>query len=372
MRILKKGMSIYLLTLLLTYCRNSAPSNGQWSLARAFDHCAEEFHIGPLNYLVVKAGRITDEQIIENPAFSDETARTAIIANFMAPLVLDRMIKDSLVDETDSINPELKAKDLVSMPASYCSESTRQDDITRKIDTLINTRKMQPVYSIAGGFPGELEFHQANGIKNFFLSLWQISDYFDNTHPEYSFISRQIPDVSPGWYTHGLAKFYGWRILVFQGQTVLWNCFIHSQSTLLLMKSMEKKVFVALQYPTGQIASPFDLNENDLLQSPLALAFLKTLFQPGIGFEYLQPEAALYQKMKAEQTSPYNFIWLHDLQLHASLYERIGKKDAAERLYRTIVRLSKDSLLPHYLNKPALASISYVSDELDATVPFEL
>ena len=373
MHIYGKRSHLFLLVFMLAACRNVHAPGGPQPLVPALLHCAEEFHAGGLTCLIAEKGRIIHESGGEVPEGPDRTSTQVVLTHFMAPLILDRMLRDSLLHERDSVNKWLKAKDLIFIPADYYERDTGlQDPMTGRILNLIKKKGQTGTYSVTGGFPGKLKFRKDGDRQSLFYNLWRLSDYFDQTYPEYGFPGKDIYNVFPSWYTRGLSGFFGWNILKFQGQTVLWNCFVEGASTILLIKSVEKQVFVALGYPTGRLPSPPDLNRNDLLQSPLAVTLLKSLYLPGADIDYTQPVDSLYALLEKTQGSSYNFIYLHDLQAHARLYDQQGMQAQARALYSVQARLMKDSLLVLYENKPVQAEIGYVSDDLSAVVPFEL
>ena len=371
MRIYRRGITICFLFALVS-CQHAGSNGDRQSVRDALLHCSAEFHAKSVSYLIAEKGQIKYEREEEASTALELSSTRAILAHFMAPLVLDRMIRDSLVHGQDSVSNWLKVKDLIAVPASYYYQDTgKPHSITGRILDLIHKNQRPSGYSMSG-IPGQLITHSDPDIHDLFHDLWRISDYFDNTYPEYAFAGNTITNAYPSWYTSGLSSFFGWNILKFQGQTVLWTCDTVGPSTILLIKSIDKQVFAALAYPTEAFPSPGYLNSNDLLQSPLAITLLRTLYQPNTSIDYTQPAEAVYARLEKCGESSYNFIHLHDLQAHARLYERTGMRDQAAALYRMQGRLMKDSLLVQYENQPLLASINYVSDNLTATVPFSL
>ena len=373
MRPYHKSIVAGLLIILITACRNAQTSKDSKDLTQALLHCAREFHATDVSYLVAEKGHITHEYGGENASTPDTALIRIVQEHFMAPLVLDRMMKDSLAGEQDSAFHWLPAKGLIYVPADYYEwDAKNYERLTER--TLHKIEKYQHAvhYSISEGFPGELKLYPTAGLPGLYRNLWSITQYFDRSFPEYGFQGRFIYNVFPTWYTRSLSGFFGWKILKFQRQTIFWNCFTEGTTTILLMKSVEKEAFAAIGYRSGSIPSPTDLNRLDLLQSPLAIAMLKNLYLLNPDIDYRTPADPLLAAMKGIQSSSYNFIYLHDLSAHAELYRRMGMTSQADALSRIRASLMNDSLLERYEYKPVLAEINYVSDNFKAAVPFDL
>ena len=355
---------------------HSGPRRHAYSLpVSALENCSKEFGIEGLSYLISEQGRITTRHFGKDQKGIVTGAARGILAHFTAPLLLDRMIRDSFLNGQDSVNGVLQIKDLISVPAEYYDTTTHQNDLpTNRMLGVIRQCKRAKADILVPRFSGELGLQTGDGTRVLFQNLLHLSDYIDRYYPEYFPPGNSIEDLFPGWYTRGLSVFLGWNILKFQGQTLLWYCCTEGPLTFLMIKFMEKKVFVAASYTGRSILSPLDLNRKDLLQSPLALALVKAccLPDPAGDIDYSKPAGLLYKDLEERNRSWANFIYQHELLAYARLYERTGRKTQAAALYTLQERLIKDSLLVKYENTPPLAEINYVSDNLKAVIPFRL
>jgi len=368
----KTVISVFFLICFLAACRQNG-GNGSIAGADAVTRCAELFRAEDFTCLIAEDGRIKHEYAAVSGREKSVSSAGQIRRHFMAPLVLRRMIKDSLLRERDSVTFRLKVKSLLFTPAEYYDTGDRKRDaMTDRIMTLIQNKGRGCSYSVSAGFPGKLQLSDAMVMPALLRDLYHISEYFDRTYPEYSFSSKAIYNVFPSWYTQGLSGFFGWKIMKFQGQTVLWNYFDDGRHAVLALKFMEQKLFAAFGYTTGRMPSPDDLNKDDLLQSPLALALFRAVYLAGKPVDYRQTEGSLYDMLVRIRSSPYNFIYFHEMQACARLYREEGDAAQASVLDRVMGRLVNDPVLMRYKDKPALAQISYVSDQLRATVPFAL
>jgi hypothetical protein len=381
MNVLTKPIVICIAALSILSCRDDRQSADRSPIASALLRCENEFNIKGLSYLIVENGRMTGEYAREGSRSPDATTLQAVEAHFAAPLLLEKMIRDSIIRPQDSIDQWLQAKDMVRIPADYYERNAGLPDLmTTGPPDLMTTRIQALVHEHMGGgrhttpaVPRALLPERGAGdIQGLFHRLWGISAYFDETYPEYSFQSGAISNVFPGWYTQGLSVFFGWYILKFQGQTVLWNYFTDGPQAVLCMKLIERSSLILVSYSTAEFISPTDLHKKDLLQSPLALAVLKKAYTSLPDIDYRQPVDSLETMLARNKDPSYDFIYLHDLLAHARLYDQTGRKAHADSLYRLQARLMKDSLLVRYENKPVLAEINYVPDNLHAAAPFAL
>lgn len=362
-----------LLLLFFFSCRHSSSFPEQYSVPEALWACSSEYHVEGLSYLVGVNGQIIGEHAAAGGDRQPMHSSPFILSHFVAPLLLDRMIRDSLVHDRDSITPWLRARDLINVPACYYERDTASKDaMTERIRQLITKHK----YVRPGGdilwMKDQLTMNAGMTSSTLLRELWNSSVYFDKTHPEYAFTDKRIYNVFPTWYTRGLSGFFGWRILKFQRQTILWNSFVDGPNSLLVMKLMDKHIFVAVAYTTGHLFSPTGLNRTDLLQSPLALSILSTVYLRDLSFDYSQPADSMYARIKGAADVSYQFLYRQQLLAHARLYQQAGLETKAKLCYSVLTRMTGDSLWVRYENQPVLSEINYVSDNLDAAVPFTL
>ncbi len=351
-------------------CRHASSNNEQRSISGVLLQCTREYHIDGLSYFVAENGHLTGEHY-----FSKEDtvqSASAILTHFTGPLLLDRMIRDSIIREEDSATPWLCVRELICVPAGYYERGKGSPDpMTERIQGLLAKHPYSSSDHDIEWMRNDLRTGRIFTMRSLFHELWRGSAYFDAVHPEYAFSQKAIYNVMPTWYTKGLSGFFGWRILKFQGQTILWNSFSDGGKCLLVIKFVDKKIFVAVSCSASNLPSPTSFNKEDLLQSPLALSIFKALYLTRSTIDYTFPADSLFSRLEAEAGS-YNFIYQHDLVAHARLCQQEGRGAQADQLYHLLSRLTKDSLLTRYVNKPVLSEIGYVSDGLTAIQPFSL
>jgi hypothetical protein len=351
----------------LSSCRNPKPAGLRDVLPAAILRCKEEFHIKTLACLVAQKGKIILQQGGQQEEGIAESARRAIAGHFMAPMILDRMIRDSMVHEADSITPLLKAKQLIQVPADYYERiqdgkgaaaavaDVMADSMDGRLSRLIGRHSHPGDGYSPERLAARLGLGQGQGMQGLFQDLLRVSDHFDEIHPEYAFSNKAIYNVFPTWYTRGLSRFFGWRVLKFQGETVLWNQFAAGAATVLVIRFMDRGIFAAVSYATDDLPASMEPAGDDVLRSPMAVSLFEAVY-----------------KKDSEQGSPYHFIYLHDLLAHARWSAHAGMEARAAELYALQGRSMHDTLLVRYENKPVLAEIGYVSDNLRAVAPFTM
>ena len=376
--------SYYLIVGLLIGCHSGSPVPPPGRQEVAIEKACSEFNLQGLSYLIACNGKIVTQQFQEARRKDGTGYFRDIIDNFAAPVLLKKLIEDSLIKEDwrlDSLlpsvkNKQLRVKDLILVPASpYVPELEQTDLLAGMIKDVICTapkkRYADPDRSI------RLELGLSGSVKDskaLLYNLLKISDFFDRNNIQYSAPGPSIANLFPTWYTRGLRGFFGWNILKISQKTILWNYFTTDKENLLLLKFMDEDIFVATCYPSALIPSPLSYNKKDLLQSPLAIALLKSILFPSQAgdIDYRLTAGSIGSQIEKSDNTPYHILYRKDLIAHARMFEYMGNNKQANVLYEVYKEMTRDSLLPRYVNAPALAEMNYISDDLNASAPFEL
>src|SRR5579859_8137970 len=369
-RLSRRPTGVFLFALFLTACNPAGqPRRGNYYQA-ALLQCATEYGIRGLSFRLIREGRIWNEYHADDAAGSMPGRSSEIRNTFITPLLLDALEKDSVLRATDSIAPGVTVADLVTTPAdryAVCSDHRGYERLA-----LARMNRPDSKAGVTAFYKNRLSFSGRDNVKDIFDDLQRLSAYMDENFPEFGVSDDSIPDLFPGRYTAGVAFFYGWRGLKFQGNTILWNCFQQGENTLLVIKSMEKKILFTACYRTQNIPTPFDHHRQVLLQSPLALAFIEALYIPQMaGFDYAQKATTLAPALGSLPANM-QFLACNDLAAHAALYDRRGNSGQAGVLRRVLSGLTGDSLLLRYRDDDVLAAIEYATNDLHAAVSFHL
>lgn len=298
------------------------------------------YHISDMSYLIAVNNQLAATHYATS--LPPDTALYAYIyQQFSLPAELNRLMTNHQIKADSTLyslfpaiqSHQLKIKDLVCVPAS-------QDEF--KLFTENNIQQM--IRTILHSSP----VSGTSDVEALFNHLYQLDKTFDTEGNIYLPPNDGIPQVFPGWYTRNLLSFFGWRIFKYEKQTILWQCFVNSKTTVLLLKFMDQHIFIATTYPTGKLPSPFDNNTNDLLRSPIALSVMQQLLRPNPLFH------------------------LKDLLNHAAFAERNGDSTQAKTYYTNYRTATGDSILSRYANQPAIAATGYIPDNINVFIPFQL
>ena len=363
-------------------CHEAGQSSQGDQLGSALEGVSKEFDIHNMSYLVSVDGKITDQNYSERAIHGRQSKGQSIINTFFDPIKLDLYIRDSSVNGDSSLNSYfnsvtnkyIKVKDLVIVPAdNFEPDMFQQDSVCKMTYQIVRSVKYKTRDTAVIDFNEEFDDAGNSDTKSIFTKLSDLSKYFDKNYRQYaSMRDSLVSNLFPTWYTENKSLFFGWKILKLQNQTILWNCFNEEDETFLVMKFMDKDIFVAVSYSSKTIPNPYDYNKEDPLQSPIALALIKSLLLPPTsrGFDFKRPWDSIAADMKPFENSPYRILQMKDLVAHARYFERSGDQSDAKMLYDGYRKITGDSLLVKYLNQPVVADMGYISNNLNATSQF--
>jgi hypothetical protein len=355
----KKVISVLLLACLIGACQTKLTDRVETSLTQTM----KEFGVTDYCYLVTdNEGNVQSGKKGNNKSGLENGAD--VFANFSLPLLLDQMMEDTIVNGSEWLGTIVPGKetvammDLVQLPANQTGLSiSRQGEIISCLKAAVQKKAIHSHWQDDPVPAKPLDF-----LKK----LAGISARYDSLHLMHISTEPSIPAINPTWYTPNIVYYYGWRVLKFQKTTVLWNYFADKNRSLLAIKIPSQKLFAAILYKPDNLPCPTDYQKNDLLQSPLALAVLKTLYLKGREITFDGPT------MDRIKDSPYNFLVIKDLIAHAHYYESLGEKGQANKLYRLYEDKFPQCIPVSYLGKPIIAGVNYAPDCYKATVPFEM
>jgi len=370
-----------------TGCTSNTSVN-QVDFKDILEQISQEFNIQDISYLVSKNGEVSASKYTNVTGVNFSLAKAIeIIKVFSNPIKLDLLIKDSMIPGDSSLskyfpainNKGLNLKDLVIVPAdNWEPQRFCADSVQFMTDIIANSKAKTKKGSITNELIAALEKSndQLKDNKALLEKLFFISDFFDRNYMEYASMQDSlVTNLFPTWYTENKSFFYGWKILRIQKNTILWNCFFDGERTLLLLKFMDKDVFTAISYKSKNIPDPTSYNRDDLLQSPIALALIRSVLLPEgkqINIDYRSQWNDIKDKINLIGDNAYRFIYTKDLIAHARYYESLKDVKNAQKLYLGYAALTQDSLLLKYVNEMPIAETGYISDNLNSTAAFSI
>ena len=355
---------LILILLFIVGCQNHDMQPLSIKVEMALKDAYHEFNIDEFSLLIASNGKI-ERQVNAMYSTNEIQSFQNIDKNFAAPIFLDLLFKKGIVDENALLNPvfsgienrSIVAKDLICIPNyPYDPALLHSEDRVWMINNLyrMSTKNKAGCSKLDQFMIQEMGLTKDDGVtKTFLRNLWKVSQYFDSHNMEYADPGSNVSNLFPTWYAKNLKSFFGWNVFRYQKQAVLWNCFVQGDETLLLMKFMQHNIFIATCYKSKDIASPFYNNKTDLLQSPIALAIIRSLFA-------------------TSKVKPYATFHLKDMIAHARFYSKTGFQNKAKKLYETYSTIIKDSIYSKYINEAPIGQIDYISDNLNTSEPFHI
>ncbi len=350
-------------------------------LEKQISDITKEYDLTNASYLITKDGKTVTRHYTKHE-LQDSIGH--IIHDFSDALALDLYIKDSTLSGDSSLaqffsnvtNKGFKISDLLIVPAdNFAPDIFNPHSVYKMTAALVKTAYDKRHSKTTSDFINQFEnINSSNDAKILLTTLADLSTYFDENYTVYAPVRDSfISNLFPTWYTENKSLFFGWKILKLQNHTILWNCFNKNSQTVLLMKFMDEDIFAGISYDSKTLPTPYDYDNEDLLQSPIAVSFVKSVLMPpalNVQINYKAPWKGIEEQMRQFKDSPYRLLETKDLISHARYYDRSGDKKSANKLYNGYLRLTGDSLLLKYLNQPLVADVGYVSNNLNTSCQF--
>lgn len=382
MLILRKySFTFITLIFVLGSCKKSCDTTE--AIAPAILKTAQDIQITGLSYLISFKDEVIDEQFVKESEAVDLIGHNQIIDHFSAPILLNSLVKDFIINkeldlkgiipqiETDSLKPN----DLVFIKANnidpVIGNSIR---LNHAIKRIVSTNADRHEGSLSVFQKTRLKLENKQTIRSLFNDMFRISSYFQKEFIEYSYNDGSVENIYPTWYTRNLSSFFGWNIFKFRKETMLWSSFKLGNKNLLFIKAIDRDIFVAIAYDQIDIFGTDFPHKKDLLQSPLAIAVLKTLFMPAdkSNIDYaLGPDSLETSLLKNKGSQEFIFL-TNELLAYARYYDRLGKKKKAREFYSLYDRCLEHTPMFPYINNLPIAEVNYVPDNQDAVVPFKI
>ena len=379
----KTILALTLVVIIYSSCKQTLAEK-EINFQQLFDHTFSDFNIQQASFIVTQQGTVKASDYGDDDRSGFINNAQPIIHQFSDPITLDYLIKDSMIGGDSALdkyfptvrNWTIRVKDLVIVPAdNWDPLRFRADSVSRMTAVMLdsaNKWKKQTIKPL--NFSPEKR--PVRSVRSLFEQLAAVSNFFDTSYTEYAFLQDSlVTNLFPTWYTENKTIFYGWKVLKYQKNTILWNCFTNKDEVLLVLKFMDKNIFTAITYRSANVPTPYSYNREDLLQSPIALALIRSVLLPQDyqhEIDYKGEWAAIAKKIGATDNSPYKAIYSKDLIAHARYYEALGDVNNARKLYAGYGSIIHDTLLAKYVNQTPVAEIDHISDNLNTCAVFNI
>jgi CubicO group peptidase (beta-lactamase class C family) len=231
---------------------------------------------------------------------------------------------------------------------------------------------------LAGKYPNWKHFGVSTGLIS---NVTDMSKY-DKAIDDNAFISKQTQELAWAPTTSNSRKTLpyglGWFVQHFAGTKLLWHYGWEVSYSALILKVPERNVTFVIFANTDELSRPFRLGDGDVLNSPVALEFLKS-FALKDGFSESIPQidwdaetdeivSDLVQVGDAKVKELLKRELISNLMLNQRM-KREGKTRKLMRLYRSIFTHDE---FKDFGDLPVIASIDNVTDDQYKIVEFEL
>ncbi|TFF36139.1 sugar-binding protein [Mucilaginibacter psychrotolerans] len=379
-------LKTFFVLLILTTISCKRPPALKKILEDSIKNSITDLGLKDVSYTIVLDGDNFSETGNNTGPLRDSIFYKRLLNEYTAPVLLDMLIRDSVIKDKAFISTfpgenlpaiQLTASELISIPANV--NSSILDNVPARVNTILSVigkgNTQNGSAALVAFNQNKVNLQPLKGYNDFLINLLKISYFFDKYQVGLNAGDTTIRNISPTWYTRGLQSFYGWRLLKFQKHTILWNFYSTGNKKTLLLKMMEKKLFVAISYQSDHITSPYAYHNTDLLQSPLALVLLNILTvpenHPVIDLKMGKPND-LYKVLQKNRNSPFNFLLIKQVLAYARYYDVINNTSRANELYDLYKKLIDNGDFFPYKNAASLARIDYATDYLNAESSFEL
>lgn len=358
-----KLIQLFVIIIVAYACKIGSPENrGAKQVEVAIDGIFTEFKIDDFNYIISNS-----EGVVFMKSGEESTAKTqindSIISYFSNPLALKMLINRGLISPNKpfAVADTFLTSNQIFAP-SYSLNLRKSLNHKALFSDLWSNFNNNESFNLLGEneskFFRKYIFSDSNrsiSKEEFLKAMQEVAMLFQQA-PYSGFVTdTNIINLNPIGYLENIAKYGGWRLFIIDNIPLFWNYFEVDESAILLLNFMNQHLFTGIVYPKNQLVSPFELNREDVMQSPLAISILQKLVDnenadaPIMSF--------LESKMVISKAIVYN-------SLQDSSYE----KQFSEAYKR-----QKNNTIPYnYMLQSSLASIDYVTDNYCNEKGFEI
>ena len=170
----------------------------------------------------------------------------------------------------------------------------------------------------------------------------------------------------------------GWFVQEFRGTKLVWHYGWEVNFSALILKIPQENVTFVAFANTDYLSRPFGLGDGDVLNSPLAVAFLKTIAlrerfsEPAPRIDYEAGADAIAGQLAAVADPTLKELLKRELICNLSLHHNMKRQATARSLMDAYIGAFTHDDFEEIGDLPVIASIDNVTDDEYRTVEFEL
>lgn len=376
-----KMIAFALVFVLLSSCITTDRLAVSERVEEAIERFTEEYDIKDYSYLLAQDTSIISEEIGNDDDVTVEVK--SIVEYFCAPLFIKYLVANSFLSEDSFVNSPLvtpgistlSVKDLYRTDAHHGELLKDRKAYARLLLEFITKHSsLTQFYKFISDEVG-IALPGIKTSKDLIKALTKISTYQDgNLSKENPTYRDTIPTIDHTWYTHNVLYLAGWNVLTFEHQTILWSVLEVAGKDIVLLKFLNKGLLVTLVYNQEKESRLFKHTISDVLQSPVAVAILKSIYIPTYrdAVDFSEDKSVLSKQLDIVLSNPYNFLFLKEWQIKADYYEKIGNKEHSKMLQDLYQEKFNKKLPMAYFNKTLVAGFNYVSNNFNGTQFFKV
>ncbi|MHC4558055.1 MAG: serine hydrolase domain-containing protein [Planctomycetota bacterium] len=246
-------------------------------------------------------------------------------------------------------------------------------------------KKLAKPYALNDSFevvPGKYPNPDHLGVSTGLISNVIDMAKYDKAIDENNFISKQTQELA---YTPAVSNSrktlpygLGWFVQQFAGTRLLWHYGWEVSYSALILKVPEENVTFVIFANTDYLSRPFDLGSGDVLNSPFALEFLKTIAlqgkftEPIPQIDWNSKTADVISKLAQVKDSNLKELLKRELISNLMLNHHMAWKEDTRQLMDIYIRIFTLDEFESFGELPVIASIDNVTDNQYKTVEFTL
>ncbi|MBN2128811.1 MAG: serine hydrolase [Sedimentisphaerales bacterium] len=259
------------------------------------------------------------------------------------------------------------------------TSSERQENVRRVNRALARPYRLdKSLQAVPGDHPNPDHFGVSTGLISNVIDMAKYDAALDR-HAFISDASQELawtPAVANSRATlpYGL----GWFVQELDGTKLVWHYGWEVNFSALILKVPQENVtFVALAN-TDTLSRPFGLGDGDVLNSPMAVAFLRTIAfkdrfsEPAPRIDYEAGAEAIIRQLAAVADPTLKKLLKRELIGNLSLYHNMKRQATARSLMDAYIGAFTHDGFEEIGDLPVIARIDNVTDDEYRTVPFEL
>jgi len=297
---------------------------------------------------------------------SGKTFRDLVIAQILKPT------------EMNNTAPELPRSAVKNFKANKIPENI-EENFKRINKDLAKPYALNDSFEvIPNNYPNPDHLSVSTGLISTVIDMAKYDRAIDNN----AFISKEMQELAFAAAVSNSRKTLpyglGWFVQNFAGTKLLWHYGWEVSYSALILKVPEQNVTFVVFANTDYLSRPFSLGDGDVLNSPLAVEFLKTV---AFNDKFTEPAPQIDWQTDANDIAS-QFAQVTDVDLrqllkremicNLSLNYHMGRAENARRLIDAYIKVFTRDEFEDLGDLPVIASIDNVTDNEYKTVEFNL